>query len=248
MARIGSDRDDPRCLPTSGKPCRRPTISGLPGRSLWSMGTCAARSAPTSSAHCSCSAARRPPISPVVSSGAFDQPSVAWPTFTPGDRADGETPEGLRALVFQHCEFGASEQRRPITRRVVSPPAPASHRLAAAADPGRWPDAPRRPPRRVPRADHRPQRRDRALRLARRPGNRASRLHHRPRRAGGRRPSRRARRLGADTARSRGHRAPGTLARRGRFASFVLDRQRLRLLVQDRAWTRRRRLHRRRRR
>lgn len=38
--------------------------------------------------------------------GAFDQPSVAWPVFTPADRAPGGAPDGLRALAFQHCEFG----------------------------------------------------------------------------------------------------------------------------------------------
>jgi hypothetical protein len=40
-----------------------------------------------------------------MATGAFDRPSVAWPTFTPGERAEGDTPSGLRALVFQHCEF-----------------------------------------------------------------------------------------------------------------------------------------------
>jgi hypothetical protein len=40
-----------------------------------------------------------------IATGAFDRPSVAWPTFTPAERADGATPDGLRALVFQHCEF-----------------------------------------------------------------------------------------------------------------------------------------------
>jgi hypothetical protein len=40
-----------------------------------------------------------------LATGAFDQPSVGW-TFTPGDRADGGAPDGLRALAFQHCEFG----------------------------------------------------------------------------------------------------------------------------------------------
>ena len=48
-----------------------------------------------------------------LASGAFDQPAVAWPTFTPGDRADGETPEGLRALVFQHCEFALPSNAGP---------------------------------------------------------------------------------------------------------------------------------------
>ncbi len=40
-----------------------------------------------------------------IATGAFDRPSVAWPTFTPAERAEDDTPEGLRALVFQHCEF-----------------------------------------------------------------------------------------------------------------------------------------------
>jgi len=41
-----------------------------------------------------------------LATGAFDRPSVAWPTFTPGDRDEGSAPEGLRAVTFQHCEFG----------------------------------------------------------------------------------------------------------------------------------------------
>jgi hypothetical protein len=41
-----------------------------------------------------------------LATGAFDQPSVGWPVFTPGERSDGGAPDGLRALVFQHCEFG----------------------------------------------------------------------------------------------------------------------------------------------
>ena len=41
-----------------------------------------------------------------LATGAFDQPSVGWPIFTPSDRAEGGAPDGLRALAFQHCEFG----------------------------------------------------------------------------------------------------------------------------------------------
>jgi len=41
-----------------------------------------------------------------LATGAFDQPSVGWPVFTPADRVDGGAPDGLAALAFQHCEFG----------------------------------------------------------------------------------------------------------------------------------------------
>ena len=41
-----------------------------------------------------------------LATGAFDQPSVGWPVFTPGERRSGGVPDGARALVFQHCEFG----------------------------------------------------------------------------------------------------------------------------------------------
>ncbi len=44
---------------------------------------------------------------------AFDQPSVAWPTFTPSERIEGSEPDGLRALVFQHCEFGLPSTAGP---------------------------------------------------------------------------------------------------------------------------------------
>lgn len=40
-----------------------------------------------------------------LATGAFDQPAVAWPTFTPSQRLPGGWPDGLRALVYQHCEF-----------------------------------------------------------------------------------------------------------------------------------------------
>jgi hypothetical protein len=40
-----------------------------------------------------------------LATGAYDQPSVAWPTFTPAERLDDGAPEGLRALAYQHCEF-----------------------------------------------------------------------------------------------------------------------------------------------
>ncbi len=48
-----------------------------------------------------------------LASGAFDQPSVAWPTFTPSERAEVVEPPGLRALVFQHCEFGLPSTAGP---------------------------------------------------------------------------------------------------------------------------------------
>jgi hypothetical protein len=48
-----------------------------------------------------------------LATGAFDQPSLAWPTFRPADRADGTCPDGLRGLVFQHCEFGLPSNAGP---------------------------------------------------------------------------------------------------------------------------------------
>jgi hypothetical protein len=47
-----------------------------------------------------------------ISSGEFDRPSVAWPTFTPSERT-GSVPKGLRALVFQHCEFALPSNAGP---------------------------------------------------------------------------------------------------------------------------------------
>jgi len=41
-----------------------------------------------------------------IGTGAYDQPSVGWPVFTPGERSVDGVPDGLRALAFQHCEFG----------------------------------------------------------------------------------------------------------------------------------------------
>ena len=40
-----------------------------------------------------------------LATGTYDEPALAWPTFTPGQRTTGLEPDGLRALVFQHCEF-----------------------------------------------------------------------------------------------------------------------------------------------
>ena len=45
-----------------------------------------------------------------LATGAFDQPSVGWPVFTPADRVDGGAPDGLRVVAFQHCEFGLPSQ------------------------------------------------------------------------------------------------------------------------------------------
>ena len=41
-----------------------------------------------------------------LATGAFDRPAVGWPVFSPADRAPGGAPVGLRAVAFQHCEFG----------------------------------------------------------------------------------------------------------------------------------------------
>ncbi len=41
-----------------------------------------------------------------LATGAFDQPSVGWPVFTPAERLAGGVPDGTRAVAFQHCEFG----------------------------------------------------------------------------------------------------------------------------------------------
>ena len=49
-----------------------------------------------------------------IITGQFDQPSIAWPTFTPSERAANETPKGLRALVFQHCEFALPSNAGPL--------------------------------------------------------------------------------------------------------------------------------------
>jgi hypothetical protein len=48
-----------------------------------------------------------------ITTGEYDRPSIAWPTFTPSERAEGETPKGLRALVFQHCEFALPSNAGP---------------------------------------------------------------------------------------------------------------------------------------
>jgi len=45
-----------------------------------------------------------------LATGAFDQPSVGWPVFTPADRVAGGVADGSRAVVFQHCEFGLPSQ------------------------------------------------------------------------------------------------------------------------------------------
>ena len=41
-----------------------------------------------------------------LATGAFDQPSMGWPVFTPAERVEGHDADGLRALAYQHCEFG----------------------------------------------------------------------------------------------------------------------------------------------
>ncbi len=48
-----------------------------------------------------------------ITTGAFDRPAVSWPTFTPNERGEGRMPNGLRALVFQHCEFALPSNAGP---------------------------------------------------------------------------------------------------------------------------------------
>ena len=48
-----------------------------------------------------------------LATGAFDQPAVGWPVFTPADRNPDDAPDGLRALAFQHCEFGLPTNAGP---------------------------------------------------------------------------------------------------------------------------------------
>lgn len=48
-----------------------------------------------------------------LATGSFDQPSVGWPVFTPGEREPGAAPDGLKAVAFQHCEFGLPSTAGP---------------------------------------------------------------------------------------------------------------------------------------
>jgi len=48
-----------------------------------------------------------------LATGAFDHPSVGWPVFTPAERAPDTSPDGLRALAFQLCEFGLPTNAGP---------------------------------------------------------------------------------------------------------------------------------------
>ncbi len=41
-----------------------------------------------------------------LATGAFDEPSMAWPIFTPADRDPEPLAGDLTGVVFQHCEFG----------------------------------------------------------------------------------------------------------------------------------------------
>ncbi|MDX6562881.1 MAG: hypothetical protein QOD65_2695, partial [Gaiellales bacterium] len=40
-----------------------------------------------------------------LTTGAFSQPSYAWPAFDPSGRADGGVPAGSRGFGFQYTEF-----------------------------------------------------------------------------------------------------------------------------------------------
>ena len=126
-----------------------------------------------------------------LATGAFDQPSCAWPELTPGERATDGAPEGLRSLVFQHCEFGAAEHLGPETGRLLPASAPAAHRLAAC--PG---DRARRPRAAAGRRSTSSTSQTIGLnggtlrcRLARRPRRGAGRLRHRAGRVRRRRPA-----------------------------------------------------------
>ncbi len=68
-----------------------------------------------------------------LATGAFDQPSVGWPVFTPADRAAGGAPDDLRAVAFQHCEFGLPANAGADLDGFLPAPPPVPHRLAAPA-------------------------------------------------------------------------------------------------------------------
>ena len=115
-----------------------------------------------------------------LATGAFDQPSVGWPVFTPADRAAGGAPDDLRAVAFQHCEFGlpanAGADLDGFFLLPHRPPTGWPLLLCRARRSG----GAARPARRVPRADRGPQRWHPALRLARRPRLGPRGLQHRP--------------------------------------------------------------------
>lgn len=48
-----------------------------------------------------------------LATGSFAEPSVAWPRFTPSDRASDGVPTDARALVYQHCEFALPSTSGP---------------------------------------------------------------------------------------------------------------------------------------
>ena len=48
-----------------------------------------------------------------IDSGSFDEPSVGWPVFVPAQRRPGGAPSGMRAVAFQHCEFGLPTNAGP---------------------------------------------------------------------------------------------------------------------------------------
>lgn len=48
-----------------------------------------------------------------LATGSYDRPGVGWPVFTPADRHENGAPDGLRALAFQHCEFGLPSTAGP---------------------------------------------------------------------------------------------------------------------------------------
>ena len=172
-----------------------------------------------------------------IATGAFDEPSVAWPTFSPIERAEHETPKGLRALVFQHCEFALPSNagpsldgwfllpHRPPTgwpllltradgRTILIAPLDAFHEQIIGLNGGTL------------RCGWHGDLESVAAGFTTRPG-----------RPCGRRPRCGTRCLGQHAAGGRWNRTSRPLARRGRFTPVLLDRQRFGLLVQDGAGT-----------
>ena len=132
-----------------------------------------------------------------------------------------------------------------VVRELLPAAVPARGGRAALLRRARWAHAAARAARRLPRSGDRGaaragrRRERRALRLARRSRRDPRRLRERTRRVGGQRSARVSRRLGRLPARATPHGEAGPLRRRTRRTALVLDRQRRRLLVSQRAGARR---------
>jgi hypothetical protein len=105
-----------------GRPAR-PTLVGEPVKTIDELGAAKSVTIVDGDVRCSVRAYEDRPLLVFRSEAttnltdirteAFDQPSVEWPTFTPSERVESATPKGLRALVFQHCEFGLPSNAGP---------------------------------------------------------------------------------------------------------------------------------------